>query len=113
MTTYSKSLDDVKASLPSSLSETPIYQHILSSLPSLQKQIKDAVIASMKQWLLDIRNMSVTVGSAAMDLMDNKSRKWRARRVKDSMLKFNKVGDVIDIVTSEKVDCASSHLYPE
>ena len=52
---------------PTSLSQTPLFQHLLSSLPSLRSQIKDAVTATMKQWLLDIRNVSAQVGQLALD----------------------------------------------
>ncbi|KAG5351295.1 hypothetical protein C0989_007034 [Termitomyces sp. Mn162] len=51
-----RSLEDIQSMPSTSLSQTPLFQHLLSSLPSLRAQIKDAVTASMKQWLLEIRN---------------------------------------------------------
>lgn len=87
-----------------SLSQTPLFQYLLSSLPSLRSQIKDAVTATMKQWLLDIRNVSAEVGQLALEAMDNRTRRWRSRKEKDSMLKLSRVGSAVESVTYEKVD---------
>lgn len=88
-----------------SLSQTPLFQHILSSLPSLRIQIKDAVTASMKQWLLEIRNISAQVGRLALDAMEFRTKRWRARREKDPMLRLCRVGSAVETVTYEKTEC--------
>lgn len=90
---------------PTSLSQTPFFQHLLSSLPSLRGQIKDAVTASMKQWLLEIRNISTEVGRLAMEAMDNRTRRWRTRREKDPLLRTSRVGSAVEMVTYEKTEC--------
>lgn len=59
----------------------------------------------MKQWLLDIRNVSAQVGQLALDAMDHRVRKWRARREKDSLLKLSSVGSAVEIATNEKTEC--------
>jgi hypothetical protein len=87
-----------------SLSQTPLYQHLLSSLPSLRVQLQSAVTASMKQWLLEIRNVTGTVGKAAMEAMDARSRKWRSRREKDPMLRLSRVGSAVEMVAYERTD---------
>jgi hypothetical protein len=87
---------------PTSLSQTPFFQHLLSSLPSLRGQIKDAVTASMKQWLLEIRNVSAQVGKLALDFMESRTRRWRTRREKDPMLRLSRVGSAAELVTYEK-----------
>lgn len=96
------------------LFQTPFYQHLLSSLPSLRGQIKDAVTASMKQWLLEIRNNSGTVGRIALEGMEARSRRWRARRDKDPLLRMSRVGSAVELVTFEKTECAfiSTHIDP-
>lgn len=58
----------------------------------------------MKQWLLDIRNVSAEVGQLALEAMDNRTRRWRSRKEKDSMLKLSRVGSAVESVTYEKVD---------
>lgn len=90
---------------PASLSQTPLFQHLMSSLPSLRAQIKDAVTASTKQWLLDIRNSSAQVGKLAIDAMDHRARKWRVKREKDVSLKHSRVGSAVETVNNEKVEC--------
>lgn len=90
---------------PTSLSQTPLFQHLVSSLPSLRTQIKDAVTASTKQWLWDIRNVSGQVGKLAIEAMDTRNRRWRARRERDPMTKHSKVGNAVELVTYEKTEC--------
>lgn len=90
---------------PTSLSQTPLFQHLVSSLPSLRTQIKDAVTSSTKQWLWDIRNVSGQVGRLAIDAMDTRTRRWRARRERDPMTKHSKVGNAVELVTYEKTEC--------
>ncbi len=69
---FNQCLDDIPSIAPTLLLQTPFYQHLLSSLPSLRGQIKDAVTASMKQWLLEIRNNSGDVGRLALDNMETR-----------------------------------------
>ncbi|PSR93718.1 hypothetical protein PHLCEN_2v4613 [Hermanssonia centrifuga] len=99
-----RSLEDIESMPPTSLSQTPLFQHLLSSLPSLRGQIKDAVNASKKQWLLDIRNVSALVGQLALEAMDARTRKWRARRDKDPVLKLSRVGSAVETMTYEKTE---------
>lgn len=99
-----RSLEDIQATPLNALSQTPLYQHILSSLPSLRTQVQDAVTASMKQWLLEIRNITGTVGRAAIEAMGARTRKWRTRREKDPMLRLSCVGSAVEMVTNERSD---------
>ncbi|KAI0332397.1 rsec15 [Cubamyces sp. BRFM 1775] len=99
-----RSLEDIESMPPTSLSTTPLFQHVLSSLPSLRTQIKDAVTASMKQWLLDIRNVSAQIGQLALDAMDLRTRRWRSRREKDAMLKSSRVGSAVEVISYEKTE---------
>ena len=98
-------LEDIQSMPPTSLSQTPFFQHLLSSLPSLRGQIKDAVTASMKQWLLEIRNVSAEVGRLALESMEARIRRWRTRREKDPMLRMSRVGSAVEAVTYEKTEC--------
>ncbi|KIM91089.1 hypothetical protein PILCRDRAFT_811606 [Piloderma croceum F 1598] len=99
-----RSLEDIQSMPPTSLSQTPFFQHLLSSLPSVRGQIKDAVTASMKQWLLEIRNISAQVGKLALESMEARTRRWRARREKDHMLRLSRVGSAVEMVTYEKTE---------
>ncbi|KDR83938.1 hypothetical protein GALMADRAFT_236441 [Galerina marginata CBS 339.88] len=99
-----RSLEDIQSMPPTSLSQTPFFQHLLSSLPSLRGQIKDAVTASMKQWLLEIRNISTEIGRLAVESMESRTRRWRSRREKDPLLRSNRVGSAVELVTYEKIE---------
>ncbi|KAJ7929967.1 rsec15 [Mycena leptocephala] len=99
-----RSLEDIQSMPPTSLSHTPFFQYLLSSLPSLREQIKDAVTASMKQWLLEIRNISADVGGLALEAMETRTRRWRARRDKDPLLRSSRVGSAVEMVTYEKTE---------
>jgi len=105
-----QSLEDIQSMPPTSLSQTPFFQHLLSSLPSLRGQIKDAVTASMKQWLLEIRNISAEVGRLAVEAMESRMKRWRQRREKDPLLRPNRVGSAVELITYEKVECMSFSL---
>ncbi|KAG6833935.1 hypothetical protein H0H87_007946 [Tephrocybe sp. NHM501043] len=99
-----RSLEDIQSMPPTSLSQTPFFQHLLSSLPSLRAQIKDAVTASMKQWLLEIRNVSTEVGRLANEAMESRTRRWRSRREKDPSLRQSRVGSAVEMITYEKTE---------
>ncbi|THV08361.1 rsec15, partial [Dendrothele bispora CBS 962.96] len=99
-----RSLEDIQNLPQTSLSQTPFYQHLLSSLPSLRTQIKDAVTASMKQWLLEIRNNSGEIGRLALEAMEARTRRWRTRREKDPLLRMSRVGSAVELVTYEKTE---------
>ncbi|KAI0306856.1 exocyst complex component sec15 subunit [Multifurca ochricompacta] len=97
-------LEDIQRTPQSSLSQTPLLQHILMSLPSLRGQIKDAVTASTKQWLLEIRNLTGEVGRLALEAMESRTRRWRSRREKDPMLRLSRVGSAVETVSYETTD---------
>lgn len=99
-----RSLEDIQSMPPTSLSQTPFFQHLLSSLPSLRGQIKDAVTASVKQWLLEIRNISTEVGRLAVESMETRTRRWRSRREKDVLFRPSRVGSAVELVAYEKIE---------
>jgi hypothetical protein len=100
-----QSIDEIQALPPNALSQTPLYTHLLSSLPSLRAQIKDAVTASLRTCLLDIREASSEVGKLALEAMRQRSRRWRSRREKDPALRNLRVGSAVELVINEKVEC--------
>jgi hypothetical protein len=68
-------------------------------------QIKDAVTAAKNTWLLELRNVSGQVGLLALEAMDLRTRRWRARKDKDPQLKLSRVGGAVELITNEKVEC--------
>ena len=59
----------------------------------------------MKQWLLEIRNVSAEVGKLAMEATEARTRRWRTRREKDPLLRSSRVGSAVETITYEKTDC--------
>ncbi|CAG7848707.1 SubName: Full=Related to secretory pathway protein (Exocyst complex protein Sec15) {ECO:0000313/EMBL:CCA69070.1} [Serendipita indica DSM 11827] len=99
-----RSLDDIQNLPTSSLSQTPFFNHLLASLPSYRTQIKDAVTASLKTWLFDLRNVSRQVGSLALEAMDLRSKRWAQRKEKEPQLKLCRLGGAVELITYEKVE---------
>ncbi|KZS98038.1 exocyst complex component sec15 subunit [Sistotremastrum niveocremeum HHB9708] len=99
-----RSIEEIQNLPPSSLSHTSFFAHILSSLPSLRSQIKDAVAAANKSWLLEIRNVSGQVGKLALETMENRTRRWRTRQERDPHLRSSRVGTAVEMVSNERIE---------
>ncbi|KAF9520715.1 hypothetical protein BS47DRAFT_1323341 [Hydnum rufescens UP504] len=99
-----RSLEEIQSLPPSALSQTPLYTHLVSSLPSLRAQIKDAVTASNRTWLLEVRNVSGQIGKLALEEMKSRTRRWRNRRDKEPMLRPRRVGSAVELVVNEKTE---------
>lgn len=59
----------------------------------------------MKQWLLEIRNISTEVGRLGVEAMEQRTKRWRSRRDKDVLLRSNRVGSAVELITYEKIEC--------
>ncbi|EIW70745.1 hypothetical protein M231_02602 [Tremella mesenterica] len=99
-----RSLEDLNHLTPPSISDTPFYAHILSSLPSLRLSIKDAVTASAKTWLFEVRESGAKVGRLALDQMSARIKKWRAKREKEGGVKLARVGGALELVHDERIE---------
>ncbi|GJJ07614.1 hypothetical protein Clacol_001818 [Clathrus columnatus] len=99
-----RSLEDIQTLPPSSLSQTPFFIHLLSSLPSLRNQVKEAVTASTNSWLLEIRNVSGDVGRLALEAMETRTKRWKARQEKEPLLRLSQIGSSVEMVTNEKIE---------
>lgn len=98
-------LEDLSHLPPPSISNTPFYLHLISSLPSLRLSIKDAVTAGTKSWLFDIRESSALVGKLALKHMDSRIKRWRARREKDGNIRLANIGGALELVNNERTEC--------
>lgn len=99
-----RSLDDIRRLPPTSLSQTPFFTYLLSSLPAYRTQIKDAVTASLKTWLFDLRNVSRQVGKLALEAMEERNNKWTIRKQKEPQLRLCRLGGAVEMITSEKIE---------
>ncbi|KAG7562727.1 hypothetical protein FFLO_01788 [Filobasidium floriforme] len=99
-----RAMEDLQTLPPSAISETPFFQHIMSSLPSLHAEIKSAVTASEKNWLLDMREVSAQVGRLALIQMETRMRKWKSKQDRDPGLRHIRVGDPIELASNDKTE---------
>lgn len=98
-------IEDLSHLPPPAISSTPFYLHLVSSLPSLRLSIKDAVTASAKSWLFDIRESSALVGKLALEQMGNRIKRWRLKREKDGSARFARIGGALELVNNERAEC--------
>ncbi|CAK9785452.1 putative rsec15 [Cutaneotrichosporon oleaginosum] len=97
-------IEDLSHLPPPAISSTPFYLHLVSSLPSLRLSIKDAVTASAKSWLFDIREASALVGKLALEQMGNRIKRWRLKREKDGSARFARIGGALELVNNERAE---------
>ncbi|BEI79982.1 hypothetical protein CcaverHIS002_0105110 [Cutaneotrichosporon cavernicola] len=97
-------IEDLSHLPPPAISNTPFYLHLVSSLPSLRLSIKDAVTASAKSWLFDIRESSALVGKLALEGMGNRIKRWRLKREKDGSARFARIGGALELVNNERAE---------
>ena len=100
-------MEDLLHLQPPSISQTPFYAHLLSSLPSLRTSIKDAVTASAKSWLFDARELGAKVGELALENMGARIRKWKGKREREGGVRLARVGGALELVHNERTDCES------
>ncbi|ORX36771.1 putative exocyst complex subunit Sec15 [Kockovaella imperatae] len=97
-------LDDLLLVPPQSISQTPFYTHLSSSLPSLRVAIKDAVTASTKSWLFEVRESGARVGKLALEHMSSRIKRWRTKREKEGGVKLARVGGALEMVYNERLE---------
>lgn len=101
-------LEDLSHLPPPSISQTPFYLHLVSSLPSLRISIKDAVTATTKSWLFDIRESNSLVGELALENMTARIKRWRTKREKDGGVRLARIGGALELVSNERIECECS-----
>ncbi|CAE6388135.1 unnamed protein product [Rhizoctonia solani] len=99
-----RTLEEIRSLPFSSISQTPFLDHILASLPSLRAQIKGAVTSEHNSWLLTVREVTGEVGNLALTAVEERARRWRARRDREGLSYTNRVGCAVELVTNEKVE---------
>jgi hypothetical protein len=103
--TNDQTLEEIRSLPFSSLSQTPFLEHIFASLPSLRAQVKDAVTSEHKSWLFSIREVTGEVGGLALGAVQERTKRWKVRREKESLTYASRVGCAVELVTNEKVEC--------
>jgi hypothetical protein len=99
-----QSLDELQTIHLKPVLHFPFAAHMLSTVPSTQSQIRDAVTRDFKSWLFEARNESRNVGRLALDAMEQRNRRWRARKARDpdGTFRLARVGSPIECGISER-----------
>ncbi|GAA6046541.1 hypothetical protein JCM3770_006200 [Rhodotorula araucariae] len=84
----------------------PFATLMLSSIPEARAQIRDAVTRSLKAWMYEAREASRAVGKGALDAMEQRGRRWAARKRKEVQLALAKVNGPIELGISERHEYA-------
>ncbi|KAK0521565.1 Rab GTPase-binding exocyst subunit S15 [Tilletia horrida] len=87
----------------------PVLMHefarlMLEGIPQTRERIRAAVTREMKEWLFEAREKSRTVGRLALDAMELRQKRWKAKAQKDPMLSLAKVNSAIELVVNERIE---------
>lgn len=98
------SLDDLQHNHLKPLSHLPFATHLLSTLPATRQHIKQVVLKGMKEWLFQAREASTTVGTLALQATEQRNRRWKARKAKDTdgALRLARVNGAVELSVSER-----------
>lgn len=99
-----RSLSDLEAVQLRSVAHYEWAKHMLESIPASRDAVKDAVTKEMREWLYQAREKQRTVGRLALDAMDARAKRWKAKAQKDPTLALAKLNSPIEQVVNEKND---------
>lgn len=98
-------LEDLQATHLKPVLHYPFATLMISSVPDLRNSIRDAVTRSLKAWMYEARETSRSVGKGALDAMEQRGRRWAARKRKDASLGLAKINGPIELGLSERHEC--------
>lgn len=99
-----KSLDDLEQHHLRTVMHLPFAKHMMLTIPTTRQEIRDAATEQVKTWLFQARESSRVVGQAALDSMDQRTRRWKARKAKDTdgTLRSARVNGAVELAFSER-----------
>ena len=100
-----KSLDDLENIHLRSVIAFEWARHMLESIPAMRDIIRQAVTKEMKEWLFEAREKQRQIGKLALEAMDARVKRWKAKSQRDPMLAIAKVNSAIEMAVNEKIDC--------
>ncbi|KAI9275897.1 exocyst complex subunit Sec15-like-domain-containing protein [Phascolomyces articulosus] len=93
------------------LQDMPSYtfvQHISKGVPLTQKLVQDDVTVQLREWLATVRGVSREIGSLAMQRMQERQDRWRAKTADNPKLRYlqhHNVNSAIEMVVNEGLEC--------
>lgn len=86
------------------LMQHEIAQRLMENIPATREQIRLEVTRQMKGWLFEVREKCGAVGRRALEAMEARQQRWRARSQKDPVLSLSRVNSPIEQVVNERVE---------
>lgn len=97
-------LDELEKTHLKPLMQHEIAQRLMASIPATRENIRLEVTRQMKGWLFEVREKCGIVGRRALDAMEARQQRWRARSQKDPVLCLSRVNSPIEQVVNERVE---------
>jgi len=103
-----RALDDLESNQLKPVLHFPFAAHMLARLASTRQQIRDAVTREMKAWLFEAREASRTVGKLALEGLEQRNRRWKARKARDvdGTLRLARINGPVELAVSERHESA-------
>lgn len=110
-----KSLDELQHNHLKPLHNLPFANHLLSTLPATRQHIKEAVLKDLKTWLFEAREASRAVGQLALQATEQRSRRWKTRKAKDTdgALRLARLNGAVELAVSERHEYYNVLELPE
>ena len=105
-----RSLDDLENIHLRSVMQFEFAKHMMESIPAMRGSIRQAVVKEMKEWLFEAREKQRTVGKLALEAMEARAKRWKAKSQRDPMLALAKINSAIELVVNEKMECEYGSL---
>ncbi|KAL1933631.1 hypothetical protein VTP01DRAFT_7721, partial [Rhizomucor pusillus] len=92
------------------LQEIPSFsfvKHLNNGIPVMQNEIKNDVTMQLREWLANVRGVSREVGSLAMQRMQERQDRWRAKTTDNPRLRYlqhHNVNSAIEMVVNEGLE---------
>ncbi|KAI8140216.1 exocyst complex subunit Sec15-like-domain-containing protein [Fennellomyces sp. T-0311] len=103
-----KTLDDLENEHLVDMPQYTFVQHISKGVPLTQKMVKDDVTVQLREWLATVRGVSREIGSLAMQRMQERQDRWRAKTADNPKLRYlqhHNVNSAIEMVVNEGLEC--------
>ncbi|KAI9012696.1 exocyst complex subunit Sec15-like-domain-containing protein [Phycomyces nitens] len=99
-----KTLDALEHDRLQEISHYNFTQRLVQGIPVMQNKIKGTVTMELKEWLARVREVSREIGSLAMQRMQERQDRWRAKTLENPKLKnlqHHNVNSAIEMVVNE------------
>jgi len=105
-------LEDLQTNHLKPVLHYPFASLMLNSIPTSRNAIRESVTRSLKAWMYEAREASRAVGKGALDAMEQRGRRWTARKRKETAVGLAKINGPIELGVSERHECRLTPVHP-